>query len=205
MPRTVNRFSPSIVSDHLSWSGLGEHNSHDLLPLPFTEESVHATAARIRAAQEVLGRHILVENISSYVGFRRSELSEAEFVRAVTEEADCGILLDVNNLYVNARNHGLDPWRYLDRLPKERVAQIHLAGHEDHGDVVIDTHDRPIRAAVWELYRGAIARFGPIPTLIERDAAIPPLGVLLCEANRATEILTQARRFEREVWHAAAA
>jgi uncharacterized protein len=201
----IDRFSPPIVSDHLCWSGLGGHNSHDLLPLPFTAESVHVTAAKIREAQDFLGRQILVENISSYVEFRRSELSEAEFVRAVAEEADCGILLDVNNLYVNARNHRLDPWRYLNVLPRERVAQIHLAGHEDLGDFVIDTHDHPVRAAVWELYRGAIARFGPIPTLIEWDAAIPPLGVLLAEAQRATEILTEARRFEREVEHATAA
>jgi len=201
----VDRFSPAVVSDHLSWSGLGGHNSHDLLPLPFTEECVRATAARIREAQEFLGRRILVENVSSYLELRCSALSEGEFVRAVAEEADCGILLDVNNLYVNARNHGLDPWRYLDVLPRERVEQIHLAGHQDLGDFVVDTHDRPVRAAVWELYRGAIARFGPVPTLIERDAEIPPLGVLLAEARRAAEILTEARRFEGEVEHATAA
>lgn len=201
----VDRFAPAVVSDHLSWSGLGGHNSHDLLPLPFTEEAIRATARKIRHAQEFLGRRILVENISSYLEYREATLSEAQFVRAVVEEADCGILLDVNNLYVNARNHGLDPWRYLDSLPGERVAQIHLAGHEDHGDFVIDTHDHPVRAAVWELYRGAIARFGPVPTLIEWDADIPPFEVLLGETRRADEILREGKRYEWEVHHAATA
>ena len=184
----VDRIQPAIVSDHLCWTSLGGHNSHDLLPLPFTEESVAQVAGKIREVQDVLGRRILVENISSYVEWKGSTLGEMDFLVAVMEEADCDVLLDVNNLYVNARNHGLDPTRALDLLPPGRVKQIHLAGHEDHGDVVIDTHDGPVRDAVWSLYGQAIERFGPVPTLIEWDAQIPPLDVVLDEAHRAEAI-----------------
>jgi uncharacterized protein (UPF0276 family) len=184
----VERVSPAVVSDHLCWTSLRGHNSHDLLPLPFTEEAARWTAAKIREVQDVLGRRILVENVSSYLEHAGAELSEADFLRAVVEEADCGILLDVNNLYVNARNHGLDPQRYLDAIPAERVGQIHLAGHEDHGGVVIDTHDHPVSNAVWALYREALARFGSVPTLIEWDAKIPPLETVLREARRAERI-----------------
>ena len=140
----IERVSPAVVSDHLCWTSLRGHNSHDLLPLPYTGEAARWTAAKIREVQDVLGRRILVENVSSYLEHAGAELSEADFLTAVVEEADCGILLDVNNLYVNARNHGLDPQRYLDAIPAERVGQIHLAGHEDHGGIVIDTHDHPV-------------------------------------------------------------
>jgi uncharacterized protein (UPF0276 family) len=193
----VDRVEPAVVSDHLCWTGLGGHNSHDLLPLPRTEEAARATARKIRRAQETLGRRILVENISSYVEFEASALSEAEFLRTVVEEADCGILLDVNNLYVNARNHGLDAERFLDRIPAGRIGQIHLAGHEDRGELVIDTHDHPVADAVWTLYRSALERFGAIPTLIEWDAQIPPFEIVLVEAGRA-EALQQAVQRERE-------
>jgi uncharacterized protein (UPF0276 family) len=182
------RVAPAVVSDHLCWTGLGGHNSHDLLPLPFTEEAVRVTAGKIRRVQDFLGRRILVENISSYVEHAGSRLSETDFLCAVVSEADCGILLDVNNLHVNARNHGLDPERYLARLPAERVGQMHLAGHEDHGDLVIDTHDHPVADAVWELYGSAVERFGPVPTLVEWDARVPALGVVLEEARRAEDI-----------------
>jgi hypothetical protein len=181
----VRWVEPELVSDHLCWTALGGRNSHDLLPLAFTEEAVDTIAVKVREVQETLGRQILLENISSYVEFTASRLSEVDFVTAVVEEADCSILLDVNNLYVNSRNHGLDPWHYLDRLPPERVRQIHLAGHEDHGDVVIDTHDHPVRDEVWRLYRRAVERFGNVPTLIEWDADIPELEVVLAEARRA--------------------
>jgi hypothetical protein len=191
--RLVDWVQPAIVSDHLCWTGLGGHNSHDLLPLPLTEESVLTAAGTIRRVQETLGRRILVENISSYLEFDGAALREWEFVAAVLEEADCFLLLDVNNLYVNSRNHGFDPLPYLAALPAGRVRQIHLAGHEDHGDVVIDTHDRPVRNEVWSLYRAAIERFGPVPTLIERDADVPPLPVLLEEARRAEAIMEAAR------------
>jgi uncharacterized protein (UPF0276 family) len=195
-----DRIAPAIVSDHLCWSGLGGHNSHDLLPLPFTEEAIRVAAGKIRRAQDYLGRRILVENISSYLQHAASRLSEVDFLCAVAEEADCGILLDVNNLYVNARNHGLDPGRYLARIPAERVGEMHLAGHEDHGDLVIDTHDRPVSDDVWELYGEAVARFGAVPTLVEWDARIPPLPTVLAEARRAEGI-----QRAKGVAHAAAA
>jgi uncharacterized protein (UPF0276 family) len=193
----VGRVEPSVVSDHLCWTGVGGHNSHDLLPLPRTEEAARATARKIRRAQEALGRRILIENISSYVEFEASAMSEAEFLEAIVEEADCGILLDVNNLYVNARNHGVDAVQFLDRLPAGRVGQMHLAGHEDHGELVIDTHDHPVADAVWALYRSAVERFGAVPTLIEWDAKIPPFEVVLEEAGRA-EALQRTVQSERE-------
>src|SRR5262249_41363089 len=149
-------------------------------------------------AQDLLGRRILVENVSSYLEHAGAELSEGEFLRAVVEEADCGILLDVNNLYVNARNHGSDPLRFLDAIPAGRVGQAHLAGHEDHGGVVIDTHDHPVSNAVWALYREALARLGPVPTLIEWDAKIPPLEVVLGEARRAERVLRSVSPRERD-------
>jgi hypothetical protein len=185
----VSWVEPAVVSDHLCWTSLGGHNSHDLLPLPFTEESVRCVAEKVRQVQDYLGRRILLENISTYVELAESTLGEANFLAAVAEEADCHVLLDVNNLYVNARNHHLDPWQVLRRLPPERVRQFHLAGHEDHGDFVIDTHDAPVRDDVWSLFRAAVARFGPVPTLIEWDAKVPELPVLLAEASRAQNIL----------------
>ena len=200
----VDRFDPAVVSDHLCWTGIGGHNSHDLLPMPLTEEAARATAGKIREVQDTLGHRILVENISSYVEFSESALSEGEFLREVVEKADCGILLDVNNLYVNSRNHGLDPGRFLDRIPAGRVGQMHLAGHEDHGDLVIDTHDHPVANAVWALYEKAVRRFGSVPTLIEWDARIPPFDVVLAEAWRAEAVQASVRR-EREAHGRAAA
>jgi uncharacterized protein (UPF0276 family) len=185
----VRRVEPALVSDHLCWTGLGGHNSHDLLPLPLTEDAVHVAASKIRQVQDVLGRRILIENISTYLQYRESDLEEWEFLRAVAEEADCDILLDINNLYVNARNHGFDPERFLQAVPVERVREFHLAGHEDHGEYVIDTHDHPVVDEVWSLFRQAVQRFGPVPTLLEWDAHIPDLAVLLAEAQRAQAVL----------------
>src|SRR5574341_431678 len=194
LQRLVARVEPALVSDHLCWTGLGGHNSHDLLPLPFTTEAVRVAARKIAQVQDALGRRILVENVSSYVRFRESEMEEWDFVAAVAEEADCHLLLDVNNVYVNARNHGFDPLRYLEGIPAGRVRQFHLGGHEDHVDVVIDTRDHPVCSAVWELYRAAVARFGPRPTLIERDAHVPELKVLLAEAREAERIQQEVSR-----------
>lgn len=188
----VRRVEPVIVSDHLCWTRLGAHNSHDLLPLPFTEEAVGVAAVKIRHVQDRLGRKILVENVSTYVRFAGSTLTEWEFVAAVAEEANCGLLLDINNVYVNARNHGFDPEDYLAGLPATRVRQFHLAGHQDHGDHVLDTHDRPITGDVWDLFRSAVRRFGPQPTIIERDEDIPPFDVLLAEIATAQEVLDAA-------------
>ncbi|HEX5043810.1 MAG TPA: DUF692 domain-containing protein [Candidatus Polarisedimenticolaceae bacterium] len=190
----VRRVDPVIVSDHLCWTRLGAHNSHDLLPLPFTEEAVGVAAAKIRRMQDRLGRQVLVENVSTYLQFAGSTLTEWEFVAAVSEEADCGLLLDINNVYVNGRNHGFAPQDYLASLPAGRVRQFHLAGHQDHGDHVLDTHDRPIAGAVWDLFRSAVDRFGPQPTIIERDEEIPPFPVLLVEIAQAQEVLDAGRQ-----------
>jgi uncharacterized protein (UPF0276 family) len=201
----VDRIQPAVVSDHLCWTRAGGHNSHDLLPLPFTREAARLCAARIAEVQDFLGRRILVENVSSYLELAASEMTEAEFVRSVSEEADCGILLDVNNLYVNARNHGLDPYAYLETVPADRVGQIHLAGHEDHGDLVIDTHDGPVCDAVWDLYAEAVSRLGGVATLIEWDARIPELSAVAAEARRAEAIRSCADDDRGEARDAAAA
>lgn len=189
----VDWLEPGLVSDHLCWTGIGGHNSHDLLPLPFTAETVHNVARNVGVVQEALGRRILLENISTYIELNHSQMSEWDFTRAILEEADCHLLLDVNNVYVNARNHGIDPHLYLEGIPADRVRQFHLAGHEDHGDFVIDTHDHPVCDEVWALYRKAVERFGPQPTLIERDAHIPEFPVLQREAQRAQFILETTR------------
>ncbi len=176
---------PAIVSDHLCWTSLAGHNSHDLLPLPFTAEALDVTVAKLGEVQDALGRYILLENVSSYVRYQASELTEWEFLSAVSEQAGSGILLDINNVYVNARNHGFDPIEYLDGIPVGLVEQFHLAGHEDRGTTVIDTHDSPVCAPVWELYRHAVKRFGALPTILERDGNVPGLDALLAEARQA--------------------
>jgi uncharacterized protein len=182
---TARRFEPAWISDHLCWTGVSGHNVHDLLPLPYTEEAVRHVARRIREVQEVLERTILIENVSSYLEFTCSRLSEWEFLTAVADEADCAILLDINNIFVNAYNHGLDAVRYIDSVPAERVVQFHLAGHSDHGSYLLDTHDHPIRPEVWKLYNHAIRRFGCLSTLIEWDDNIPEFEVLIANANEA--------------------
>ena len=181
----VRRFEPAWVSDHLCWTGVGGRNLHDLLPLPYTEETVRHVAERIRQVQELLERTILIENMSSYMEFHSSRLAEWEFLSAVAEEADCGILLDINNIFVNAFNHRFDPLRYIDSVPAERVMQFHLAGHSDHGSYLLDTHDHPIRPEVWALYEHAVRRFGRVPTLIEWDDNIPDFEVLAAAAAEA--------------------
>ncbi|HUY37736.1 MAG TPA: DUF692 domain-containing protein [Candidatus Binataceae bacterium] len=182
------RTTPAWISDHLCWSGASGHRLHDLLPLPHNEETVRHVAARIRRAQEILERHILIENVSSYLTFRASTMTEWEFVRAVAEEADCGILLDINNIFVNAFNHRFSAEEYIDAIPSERVVQFHLAGHSDHGDYLLDTHDHPIRDGVWALYAHAVRRFDAVSTLIEWDDNIPAFAVLAAAARRARRI-----------------
>jgi uncharacterized protein (UPF0276 family) len=192
----ATRFEPAWISDHLCWGSYGEHYAHDLLPLPYTEEALAHVADRVRAVQDGLGRQILVENVSSYVAFAHSTMPEWTFLAAVAERADCGILLDVNNIYVSAVNHGFDAYEYLAGVPVGRVGQIHLAGHADHGTHLLDTHDHPVRAEVWDLYRAAVARFGRISTLVEWDDHIPPFEDVLAEAARArvaeAEVLASA-------------
>src|SRR5512143_892779 len=161
----ARRIEPAWISDHLCWTGVAGRNLHDLLPLPHTEEVVTHVARRIREVQDILGRRILIENVSSYMTFAQSRLTESDFLAAIANEADCAILLDINNIFVNAFNHGFDARRYIGAVPSERVVQFHLAGHSDHGSYLLDTHDHPVRPEVWELYEYAISRLGPVATL----------------------------------------
>jgi uncharacterized protein len=181
----ADRYAPAWVSDHLCWGSYGKNYAHDLLPLPYTEEALEHVVARVTAVQDALERQILVENVSSYVEFAHSTMPEWEFLAAIAERADCGILLDVNNVFVSAVNHGFDAEQYLAGVPVDRVGQIHLAGHTDNGTHLLDTHDHPVRDEVWELYRSAVRRFGRVSTLVEWDDRIPPFEDVLAEAERA--------------------
>jgi uncharacterized protein len=188
----VRRIEPAWISDHLCWGTHGGRYVHDLLPLPYTEEAVAHVAARVERVQERLGRQILLENVSSYVAFRDSTMTEWEFLSEVARRADCGILLDVNNIYVSARNHGFDPYDYLAGVAADRVGQFHVAGHSDKGRYLLDTHDHPVPDVVWNLYRAAVRRFGEVSTLIEWDDHIPPLERLVEESRRAEAIEAEA-------------
>jgi uncharacterized protein (UPF0276 family) len=185
----ADRVEPRWISDHLCWTGVDARNLHDLMPLPYTDEAVAHVAARVRRVQDRLGRRIALENVSSYIAFTADSMTEAEFLVAIAEEADCGILLDVNNVYVSAHNHHLDAATYIDSIPAERVFQIHLAGHSEAGELLIDTHDHPVRDEVWVLFERAVERIGPVSTLIEWDDRIPPYETLIEEAERARAIL----------------
>jgi uncharacterized protein len=176
------------VSDHLCWTGAHGKNLHDLLPLPYTEKVVRYVAERARAVQDFLGVRLALENVSSYLTYTSSEMTEWEFLSAIAEEADCGLLLDVNNIYVSSYNHGFDPKEYVDGVPHDRVVQIHLAGHTNYGDYIIDTHSDHVIDPVWDLYRRAIERVGPVSTLIEWDDKIPPFAELAAEAAKARAI-----------------
>jgi uncharacterized protein (UPF0276 family) len=176
------------ISDHLCWTGVDGVNLHDLMPVPFTGEALRHIASRIRDVQDFFGQRILIENVSSYLSYRDDEMTEWQFLRALAEEADCLLLLDINNVYVSSVNHGFDALEYLRGIPIERVQQFHLAGHSNLGTHLIDTHDAPIADAVWELYAAALQRFGVASPMIERDANIPELSELLNELNRARDI-----------------
>jgi uncharacterized protein (UPF0276 family) len=184
----IARVNPLWVSDHLCWTGVHGRNLHDLFPLPYTEETVKHVARNVRRVQDYLERPILLENVSSYVSFNADTLTEWDFVRAIAEESDSLILLDVNNIYVSSVNHGFDAHTYLDAIPVGRVQQIHMAGHSDHGNYIIDTHDHPIADPVWDLYDYALRRFGNVATMIERDDNIPPLHELVAELQHARDI-----------------
>jgi hypothetical protein len=179
------RIEPALITDHLCWSGVAGRPLYDLLPLPYTDESLRHVVERVGRVQDVLGRRIALENASAYVAFRHSTMAECEFLATLAAEADCGLLLDVNNVYVSARNLGFDPRRYLDAIPPERVAQTHLAGFTDMGSYLFDTHSAPVHEEVWALYRHAVGRVGAGATLVEWDADIPPFERLLEEAERA--------------------
>ncbi len=176
------------LSDHLCWTGANGTNAHDLLPLPYTEESINHVVDRIEQVQDFLGSRLLIENVSSYISYKQSEMSEWDFLNEIAERSDCLLLLDINNIYVSAVNHEFDPLNYLNAINPQRVQQFHLAGHSDYGDYIIDTHDEPVCRAVWELYARAVERFGEATFMIERDANIPPLAELLDELNFARKI-----------------
>lgn len=184
----AERVEPHWISDHLCWTGVDHTNLHDLMPLPYTEEAINHVADRVSRVQDYLGRRILLENVSSYVTYNDSAVSEWEFLSAIAERADCLILLDINNIVVSAGNHDFDPVDYLDGVPPERVYQYHLAGHTFSGEIAVDTHDMPIPDPVWKLYAEAVHRFGRVSTMIERDDNIPPLDDLLDELEQARAI-----------------
>jgi len=194
----AQRVEPMWISDHLCWTGVAAKNLHDLLPLPYTEEALRHVVARVETVQEYLGQRILLENVSSYVAYKGADLSEWEFLAEIARRADCLILLDINNVYVSAYNHGFDAEAYLAGIPVERVQQIHLAGHSNCGDYIIDTHDAPVIDPVWALYGRAIARLGPVATMIERDDHIPPLSELLAELHHARNVADGALRVSEE-------
>ncbi len=184
----IKRVEPEWISDHLCWTGVNGLNLHDLMPLPYTEEAIEHVAERVSQVQDYLGRQMLLENVSSYVSYSDSTMTEWEFLREVAERADCLILLDLNNIYVSAYNHNFDPYTYLTAIPGERVYQFHLAGHTHENNLIIDTHDHPIADPVFDLYAAAIEHFGRVSTMIERDDNIPPLPELLDELEHVKNI-----------------
>jgi uncharacterized protein (UPF0276 family) len=184
----ADRVQPLWVSDHLCWTGVHGRVLHDLYPLPYTEEALEVIVRNVHRVQEMLKRPLVLENVSSYVSFRASEMSEWAFISEVCARTGCRLLLDVNNIHVSSVNHGFDPLEFLAGIPADRVQQIHLAGHSDHGDHIIDTHDHPVADAVWALYEAALRRCGPVATMIERDDRIPPLAELIDELDQARAI-----------------
>ncbi len=191
----IQRFEPAWVSDHLCWGSVGGHYAHDLLPLPYSEEAITVAVENIRTVQDTLGRQILIENVSSYLTYTHSTMPEWEFIAEIAQQADCGILLDVNNIYVSAFNHQFDPVAYIHHIPPARVGQIHLAGHSDKGTYLFDTHDGPVIDPVWDLYRLAVRHCGRVSTLVEWDDQIPEFEVVRAEAERAREL--EAEELER--------
>jgi uncharacterized protein len=194
----ARRVEPALVSDHLCWGTHRGQYVHDLLPLPLTEETLAHIAERIRKVQDRLGRQLLLENPSSYLAYRDSTMPEWEFLAELCRRADCGLLLDVNNIFVSGRNLGFDPVDYLAGIPADRVGYLHLAGHTDRGSYLLDSHAAPVPEEVWALYRSALDRLGPVPTLVEWDDEVPPLEAVVAESRRAAAIeaeeLGQARR-----------
>lgn len=191
LKRLADRVRPLWVSDHLCWTGIGGFNSHDLLPLPLTDAALDIVCDNICHAQDVLERPLLIENPSSYVTFADDCWTEWDFIAEITARTGCGLLLDINNIYVSGHNHGFDPLAYIEAIPVDRVRQMHLAGHSIGEHMLIDTHDSPVCDPVWDLYAAACRRFGPVATMIERDDDIPPLGDLLAELDRARATAVQ--------------
>lgn len=190
------RIQPMWVSDHLCWGGVHGRKLHDLMPLPFTQEALEVVSRNIRHAQDFLQRPLVIENVSSYVEFKDSEMTEWDFLSEICNRTGCQLLLDINNIYVSAFNHGFSPFDFIDSVPLEQIRQFHLAGHQDNGDHLIDTHDHPVCHGVWELYEYALHRFGSVPTMIERDDNIPPLSELLEELETAKAIASKVLKIE---------
>jgi uncharacterized protein (UPF0276 family) len=188
----ATRLEPVIVSDHLCWTGVAGLNMHDLLPLPLTTEALRHVVARVDQVQAFLGRTIALENASTYVTFTEDSVPEWEFLAETARRSGCKLLLDVNNVHVSAFNHGFQATDYIDAIPREAVAYIHLAGHEHNGTYIIDTHDHPVAPDVWQLYEHAIRRLGPVATMIERDDKIPPFEELAAELAHARKIAAAA-------------
>ena len=182
------RVEPKWISDHLCWTGVNGLNAHDLLPIPYTRYAVEHVVARIQQVQDFLQRPLLIENVSSYLTYKQSEMSEWEFLLEIVKESGCYILLDVNNVYVSSVNHQFNPMDYIHAMPRERVSQIHLAGHSNHGDYIIDTHDAPVVQAVWDLYAATLRHLGIVSTMIERDDNMPAFSELIAEMNQARSI-----------------
>ncbi|MBV8882560.1 MAG: DUF692 domain-containing protein [Chroococcidiopsidaceae cyanobacterium CP_BM_RX_35] len=188
----IQQFQPVWFSEHISWASAGGRHFHNLIPLPYSEEAVMHIAQRISQVQDFLEQRISVENISSYMAYTESNLTEAEFISAVLAEADCDLLLDVNNLYVNSFNHGFSAFDALNQIPLERVRQIHLAGYSRRDSYLLDTHGERVHQPVWQLYQAALARFGAVPTLIEWESNVPDFAVVKAEADKANYYLQQS-------------
>ena len=184
----AERLNPKWISDHLCWTGVHGVNLHDLLPIPYTEEALDHVVMRVGQVQDFLGRRLTLENVSTYVTFAQSEMTEWEFVSEVARRADCWLLFDVNNVYVSSFNHGFSTDDFLRGVPRDRVVQFHVAGHSHEETHIIDTHDHPVCDEVWDFYREAVAHFGPVSTMIERDDNIPPLAELVDELDHARSI-----------------
>jgi len=193
LKQLVDMVQPAMVSDHLCWTGVGGENLHDLLPIPYTTEALNLISQKIDQVQNFLGRRILIENASTYLEYQASEMSEWEFLSQLLAKADCGLLLDINNVYVSSVNHGFDPKTYLSHLPIDRIGQIHLAGHSTMDGYLVDTHDHPVCESVWELYRWWNNEFGPVSTMIERDGNIPVWAELESEVQRITEVRSEKK------------
>ena len=184
----ARRLEPKWISDHLCWTGVHGKNLHDLLPFPYTREALDHVVSRVQLVQDFLGRAIVLENVSTYVQFNNSEMTEWEFLSELSRRSGCWLLFDVNNVYVSAFNHGYDPLTFLEGIPPDRVVQFHMAGHSHMGTHIVDTHDHPVCDDVWELYAAALKRFGWVSTIIERDDNIPPLQEIMVEVERTREI-----------------
>lgn len=192
----THTIQPDLVSDHLCWTGVKGENLHDLLPLPYTEETLNHLATRVHAVQDFLGRPLVLENVSSYLSFTHNEMEEWTFIAELVRRTNCGVLLDVNNIYVSATNHSFDPIAYLDGIPLNSVRQMHLAGYSEENGFLIDTHDHPVTDPVWKLYQEAVRRFPEVPAIIEWDENIPPFERLQAEAKTAERVRSKALELE---------